>query len=390
MPKNLNFLVVFTINTYFRFHKPIICSSMNSQNKNFCVILAGGRGRRLWPCSRESKPKQFLDFFGMGHTQLQQTYDRFVKILPKENILVSTNNAYAHFVKEQLPMLSDDNLLSEPVHRNTAPSVTWAVCSVLNRCPDANLVVTPSDQAVFNEKAFATNVVEGLDFVAGHDRIVALGVKPTRPEPGYGYIQMGNDSDVKDIYKVKSFTEKPEREFAKMFMESNEFYWNTGVFISSACYMRTLLYSIFSHKNDKSDLSIPNVSLKDELKFVQDNFAAFPNISIDYAVLEKSDSVYLMVSDFGWADLGTWHGIYEALEKNEGGNLAVDSDVTFDNSTNNIVKIPKERMAVISGLSGYIVAEHDNVLFICRKEDSSALVRKYVNEMQVKHGDEYV
>lgn len=365
-------------------------NTMTNTNNNYCVILAGGKGRRLWPCSRDQHPKQFVDFFGTGRTQLQQTYDRFARIMPREHIIVSTNEVYAGLAREQLPELGESCLISEPVHRNTAPSVAWAVCRVLRDCPDANIIVSPSDVAVFNEEAFVSNVAEALDFVDHEERMMVLGVKPTRPEPGYGYVQLGDAADVSDVYKVKSFTEKPEREFARMFMENGEFYWNTGVFISNGEYMRHSLDCLFGQLSDKVDLSFNVASSAEELDYISQNFASYPNVSIDCAVLEKTANVYVMVSDFGWADLGTWHSMYEALAKDADDNVAVDSDVMFEDSHNNIVKMPKGRTAVISGLRGYIVAEHGNVLFICPKEDSSARVRKFVNEMLVKRGEDFV
>lgn len=363
---------------------------MTKPNNNYCVILAGGRGRRLWPCSREHFPKQFVDFFGVGRTQLQQTYDRFAKMLPREHILVSTNVAYEEFVREQLPELPVENILREPVNRNTAPSVAWASHHALRENPDANIVVAPSDQAVFDESAFARNVERALHFVDGNHRALVLGVKPTRPEPGYGYIQRGDEAIEKDVYQVKSFTEKPDRQFAQMFMDNGEFYWNTGVFVSSAKYMLSNLRRLFSEISERADLAYGDTIVEDEEGYVKTHFAAYPNVAIDYAVLEKTENVSVMVSDFGWADLGTWHSIYESLNRGGNDNVAIDSDVVFENCHNNIVKVPKGRMAVVNGLDGYIVAEHDNVLLICKKEDSSALIRKYVNELKVKEKEEYI
>ncbi len=363
---------------------------MTNRNNNYCVILAGGRGRRLWPCSREHCPKQFVDFFGVGRTQLQLTYDRLAKILPREHILVSTNVAYEGFVREQLPELPTENILCEPVNRNTAPSVAWASHHALRDNQDANIVVAPSDQAVFDEAAFARNVERALRFVDGNRRALVLGVKPTRPEPGYGYIQAGDESTEKDVYRVKSFTEKPERQFAQMFMDNGEFYWNTGVFVSNASYMLANLRRLFREISDRADLAYGDTVVEDEAEYVRTHFAAYPNVSIDYAVLEKTDDVSVMVSDFGWADLGTWHSIYESLNRGGNDNVAINSDVVFENCHNNIVKVPKGRLAVVNGLDGYIVAEHDNVLLICKKEDSSALIRKYVNEMKVKDKEEFI
>lgn len=358
----------------------------NSSGKNFCVILAGGKGRRLWPCSREKMPKQFMDFFGTGRTQLQQTFDRFSKIIPPERIYVSTNQVYAHYVKEQLPELPVENILAEPIYRNTAPSVAWACYRIYHHDKDANIIVSPSDQAVFNEEAFHENVLNCFDFVKKNDCLLTMGVKPTRPEPGYGYIQLGEPTDLADLYKVKSFTEKPERDFARMFMESGEFYWNTGIFLTKVSYLLYCLRQILPLVLNPEDV----FTMEDELAFVKENFSRYPNLSIDYGILEKSDNVYVFRCDFGWADLGTWHSIYEAMSKGDGDNVVLDSEVIFEDSRDNIVKLPHGRVAIINGLDGYIVAEEDNVLLICKKGDSSALVRKYGSEARMRYGDDFV
>jgi len=364
---------------------------MDTNNStNFCVILAGGKGRRLWPCSRNHFPKQFIDFFGSGRTQLQITYDRFADILPKENIYVCTNQEYSTLVMEQLPDLPAANLLSEPIHRNTAPSVAWATKHISQRCPQSNVVVSPSDQFVMNEDAFLSNMLEGLEFVDSHDLLLTMGVKPTRPEPGYGYIQLGEPSGRKDIYRVKSFTEKPEREFARMFMESGEFYWNTGLFLSNTLYLTKCFKELFPDVSRRMDQLSPGADMDQELTYVKQNYPAYPNMSIDYGVLERSENVYVMRCDFGWADLGTWHSIYESMSRSIGDNVVVDSEVMLEDCHNNIIKLPKGRLGVINGLDGYIVAEKDNVLLICKKSDSSSLVRKYVNEVGMKYGEDYV
>ncbi len=363
---------------------------MKYNENNYCVILAGGKGRRLWPCSREDKPKQFIDFFGTGRTQLQQTFDRFTKIVPKENIYISTNESYATLVNEQLPELPKDNILSEPIHRNTAPSVAWANFRIMHLNPHANIIVSPSDQAVFNEEAFDKNVLDCLHFVENNDCLLTMGVKPTRPEPGYGYIQIGDATDTADLFKVKSFTEKPDREFAKMFMESGEFYWNTGLFLANVKYLTECFIKIFPPVLRNLVLTKKDYTIEDEKKFVKENFPSYPNLSIDYGILEKSDNVYVMRCDFGWADLGTWHAIYESMSKAKEDNVIIDSDIIIEDSKDNIIKLPKGRLGVINGLDGYIVAEKDNVLLICKKGDSSALVRKYVNEVQLKKGEDFI
>ncbi len=363
---------------------------MTDNINNYCVILAGGKGRRLWPCSREKMPKQFLDFFGLGRTQLQQTYDRFSKFIPVSNIFVNTNADYADIVREQLPELPESNLMVEPTHRNTAPSAALTTHRIAARNPEAGVIITPSDQAVHNEEAFDRNMIDGLDFARKRDCLLAMGVKPTRPEPGYGYIQMGKRSE-KNVYEVQSFTEKPERDFAKVFIDSGEFLWNTGLFLATARRFRKalckLLPPVFCHFDEQHP---KGYTYEEENNFIISNFPSYPNLPLDYGILEKSDNVFVMQCDFGWADLGTWHSIYEAMHKGEGDNVVIDSDVMLDDSHDNVVKLPKGKFAVINGLDGYIVAEEGNVLLICKKEDSSALVRKFVNEVQMKKGESFV
>lgn len=364
---------------------------MHTDSKNFCVILAGGRGRRLWPCSRAEHPKQFIDLFGTGHTQLQQTFDRFARIIPVENIYVTTNDDFEPIARTQLPMLPKENFLGEPVNRNTAPSVTWGCYSILSRCPDANVVITPSDQAIFDNEAFERSVESALGFVASHDGIIAMGIRPSRPEPGYGYVQMGDPCDVDGMFTVKSFTEKPERDFARIFMESGEFLWNTGIFVSNARHLlrhcKRIMPALF--RQIEIDGRATD-TLADEARLVWDYFSIFPNLSIDYGVLENADDSYVMLCDFGWADLGTWHSIYEAESRYDGDNVVLDSEVMMDNCRNNIIKLPKGHLGVMSGLEGYIVVENENVLMVCKKDDTSAQIRKFLNEVQVKLGEKFI
>ena len=293
-------------------------------------------------------------------------------------------------VKEQLPDFPERNILVEPVNRNTAPSVAWANMRIKRTNPDANIIITPSDQLVMDEVSFMHSVETGLSYVAEHDVLLAMGVKPTRPEPGYGYIQLGDLSCKPDVFKVKSFTEKPERAFAKMFMESGEFYWNTGIFMVNSRKLTQSFESIFPSVLRNLKFEKPTYSYDEELEYVAQNYPRYPNLSIDYAILEHSEDIYVMKCDFGWADLGTWHAVYECMSKVEGDNVVVDSEVVLEDARNNVIKLPKGRLAVINGLDGYIVAEEDNVLLICKKGDSSALVRKYVSEVQIKYGDEFV
>lgn len=363
---------------------------MEINTHNYCVILAGGKGRRLWPCSRQDMPKQFMDFLGVGRTQLQQTFDRFVRILPKENILICTTQQYEPIVREQLPELDAHNLMVEPVNRNTAPSVAWANMRIKHVDLDANIIITPSDLLVQNEGSFYKSLEIGIGYVSENDVLLAMGVRPTRPEPGYGYIQMGDLSCKPDVYKVKSFTEKPERQFAQIFMDSGEFYWNTGIFIVNSRKLTRSFEAIFPSVLRELKFINPNYTYDEELEYVAQHYPSYPNLSIDYAILEHSTQVYVMTCDFGWADLGTWHAVYECMSRGDGDNVVVDSEVMLENAHDNVVKLPKGRLAVINGLDGYIVAEEGNVLLICKKGDSSAMVRKYVTEVQLKYGDDFV
>ena len=361
-----------------------------TERNNFCVILAGGRGRRLWPASRNAYPKQFIDFFGTGKTLLQTTFDRFLRILPTENIYICTCKEYLELVKKQLPFLPEENIMLEPVHRNTAPSVAWANMRILRRDPQANVIISPSDQLVLDEVSFFRSVAVGIGYVSENDVLLAMGVKPTRPEPGYGYIQLGDLSCKPEVFKVKSFTEKPEREFARMFMESGEFYWNTGIFISNARHLIKNFERLFPEVLRNLKVESPDYTLEEELVYVEANYPRYPNLSLDYAILEQSQDVYVMRCNFGWADLGTWHAMYEAMSRVEDDNVVLDSRVELEDCHNNIICLPKDKIGVFNGLDGYIVAEQDNVLLICKKGDSSSLVKKYASEVQIKYGDEFV
>ncbi len=363
---------------------------MGTINKeNFCVIQAGGKGRRLWPSSRIDCPKQFIDFFGTGCSLLQQSYARALRIFDANNIYVTTTKAYLSLVREQLPDVPREHILVEPICRNTAPAMAWAGRRIHRESDYARILMIPSDQLVLNEDAFVKNVTEGLDFVAENDIMLTMGIKPSRPEPGYGYIQIGEPTLAKGIHKVQSFTEKPEREFAKMFMESGEFWWNTGMFLTNVVHLRDWYLKVIPDMPYRMANLKGHYSLEDEAEYVNNHYSAYPNLSMDKAALEIGDDAYVMKCDFGWADIGTWHALYESVQKTENENVVLDSQVLFENCRNNIVCLPKGHIGVINGLEGYIVAESGDVLLICPKEDSSALIRKYVNEVTMKYGEQY-
>lgn len=355
---------------------------------NYCVIMGGGIGSRFWPFSRKTMPKQFLDFFGTGRSLLQQTFDRFNKIIPTENILIVTNAIYADLVKEQLPELDSKQILLEPARRNTAPCIAWASYHIRSLNPDANIVVAPSDHLILKEGEFLAAIEKGLDFVSKSDKLLTLGIKPNRPETGYGYIQIA-EQEGDNFYKVKTFTEKPELELAKVFVESGEFYWNSGLFMWNVNTIikagEALLPELASKLAPGKDV----YGTPEEKAFIEENFPACPNVSIDFGIMEKADNVYVSLGDFGWSDLGTWGSLYDLSPKDEQGNVTLKCDSMIYNSNDNIVVLPKGKLAVIEGLEGFLVAESDNVLLICKKDEEHA-IRKYVNDAQMKLGEDYI
>lgn len=354
---------------------------MNRTENLYCLILAGGKGRRLWPESTVDYPKQFIDFFGTGRTQIQQTYDRFHSFMPTDHILISTSVKYVNLVKQQLPDIPESNILVEPIWRNTAPSVAWGAVRVLGLNPDATLVVAPSDQVIINSGKFEDSVTRASEFVAKNEALLTMGVIPTRPEPGYGYIQK-NERAAEDLYYVRSFTEKPNREFAQVFMDSGEFLWNTGIFVFGVSYLIDCFKELLPTVLEGLDSTTMSA---DELdKHMTDNFPICPNVTMEQGILEKAPCTTVMQCDFGWADFGTWHGIYEVEHKMDGDNIVLDSDVILDESHGNIIKVPKGHLAVINGLNNYIVVEKNNTLLICPREDSSALIRKYSAEVEMR------
>ena len=337
--------------------------------------MAGGIGSRFWPYSRKDKPKQFLDFFGTGQTLLQQTFDRYSKIVPKENIFIATNIQYEELVKEQLPDLNEDQILLEPTRRNTAPCIAWASIHIKQLNPNANMIVAPADHLILKEVEFIEAITKGLEFVAKSPQLLTLGIKPSRPETGYGYIQIAEEKDG-IFYKVKTFIEKPQLEFAQVFIESNEFYWNSGIFLWN---VNTILKAFETH--------IPEIC--ETFKSYENDLEALPNISIDYAIMEKAENVYVQICNFGWADLGTWGALHEASPKDQHKNVIMKGHTLLYECKDNIIAIPKGKLAVLQGLEDYLIADTDNVLLVCRKDDENS-IRRYVNDVQVKLGDEFV
>jgi mannose-1-phosphate guanylyltransferase len=356
-------------------------------NKNFyCIIMAGGVGVRFWPLSRIDRPKQFIDILGTGETLIQQTFRRLQTICPPENIYIVTHENYRHLVNEQLPGLSSDQVLCEPSRRNTAPCIAYACYKISRINPDAKVVVAPSDHIILKENVFAEVVHTALEAAAHNDWLITLGITPSRPDTGYGYIQF-NDSKTYAprglVRKVKTFTEKPQYDLAVSFIQSGDFLWNSGIFVWS---LKSIISAFARHLPDVDAVfseGIPLYSTADEPEFIAKAYSVCKSISIDYGVMEKADNVFVIAADFGWSDLGTWGSLYENLPHTEEQNAVIGKKILFFDTKNSIVNLPKDKVAVLQGLEGYIVVEDENYLLICRKDDEKK-IRSYVDAVNQK------
>ncbi|WP_229362980.1 mannose-1-phosphate guanylyltransferase [Flectobacillus sp. BAB-3569] len=343
-------------------------------NNNYVIIMAGGVGTRFWPFSRVSNPKQFHDVLGTGRTLLQQTADRFEGICPNENIFVVTSEDYIDLVQEQLPFLSTEQILAEPIRRNTAPCVAYACYKIAKQNPDANIVVAPADHIILKEKAFQTKILTALEASAKGDVLVTLGISPSRPDTGYGYIQYKQEEG--EVKKVESFREKPNLELAKQFLASGEYVWNAGIFIWTA---KSIITAFAKHSPRLHEIFEDGTQYyftEGETHFVEKAYQICESISIDYAIMEKSDNVHVVLGEIGWSDLGTWKSLYEVSGKDELGNV-IDGNTMLYDVKDSIIKTPQGKLVVIKGLENFIVAEYDNVLMICPK-DQEQKVKDFV------------
>lgn len=362
---------------------------MNTNN-DYCIILAGGTGRRLWPVSRKSKPKQFLDFFGAGRTLLQQTFDRFARIVPPEHIFISTFEEYAPMVREQLPEVAEENILAEPVQLSTGPAVAWASYHIALLNPEANIVVTPSDQFILREIPFIEQMQRGLRFVADREEFLAVGMRPTMPNTSYGYIQKGDQGPADYLFRVKSFSEKPSPKYAHLFMESGEFLWNTGIFMWHVPTMIKLLSCVAPSVAQRIAEAKDGLTPDAELELVKRYYPANIHRSIDLVILEMCGNVHVFEGDFGWADVGSWQELYELERKDADGNAVPRSkQVILQGCSNSMVVLPEGLSAYIRGLDGYLVAQYGNSLVVCPNDDP-AQMRHVVNNIQMTMGEEYV
>lgn len=346
--------------------------------ERYCIIMAGGIGSRFWPVSRPDMPKQFLDFLGTGRTLLQTTFERYSCIFPKENIFVSTNTAYKDIVKSQID-IADENILCEPIRKNTASCIAYASYHIEKFAPESVLVFAPCDHLILRKEAFCSAVKRAISFAESHDALTTIGIKPTRPETGYGYIQI-TDHIEDGVNKVKTFTEKPNRELAEVFIESGEFFWNSGIFIWRTDVIKRALNKHIPEIASRFDAESSKFNTVEEVDFIKEVFPTLPNISIDFALMEKAQNVYVLCAEFGWADIGTWDSLYDISQKDHRGNADLGECLIYD-SSENIVSVKKGKLAVIDGLDGYIVADSDDVLLICRKGDENR-VRQIFNDVK--------
>lgn len=352
--------------------------------------MAGGIGSRFWPMSRTAHPKQFIDILGTGMTLLQSTFNRFLSICPRENIFIVTNDAYKSLVMEQLPELKLENLLCEPSRKNTAACIAYASYKIYSQNKKANLIVAPSDHIILKEQTFTKAVKSCFRKSKSEECLITLGIRPTRPDTGYGYIQFVESPEKekdKRIKKVKTFTEKPDAEMANFFLQSGDFLWNAGIFIWSAksivkAYQKLLpeMAQLFS------SVKFGTAREEDGIKAA---YAECKNISVDYGILEKADNVYVRSSLIGWSDLGTYGSLYNHIKKDDKDNAIVGKNVMMYDSENCIVNISKDKLVVVEGLKGYIVVESDDIILICKMQDEQR-IRDFVNDVKAKKGERFV
>lgn len=352
---------------------------------NYVVIMAGGVGTRFWPFSRQSFPKQFHDVLGTGRTLLQQTADRFEGVCLPENIYIVTGDPYKEITSEQLPYLSEDQILCEPGRRNTAPCIAYACYKILAKNPDANIVVAPADHVIIKEEEFKRRVNIALDFASQNDALLTLGIKPTHPNTGYGYIQF--DEQGGEVHTVKTFTEKPNLDLAQKFVDSGDYLWNAGIFVWSGKSIAKAFATYLPEMSEAFRAANDHFYTDGEKEALDIAYPQCRKISIDNGLMEKAENVYVVPSDIGWSDLGTWKSVYELSEKDENGN-AIDGNTMLYDSKNCIIKTPKDKMVVVSGLDGVIVSEFQNVLMICKLEEEQK-VKEFVADAE-KRGKEFV
>jgi mannose-1-phosphate guanylyltransferase len=359
-------------------------------DNRYVIIMAGGVGSRFWPLSRRERPKQFLDILGNGETLLQQTFRRFSSICRKEKIYIVTSSEHKDLVAEQLK-IDPANILAEPFRRNTAPCLAYGTFRILKENPDAVITVTPADHLIIKEDKFCEVIKKSFEFAEKNNALLTLGIKPDRPETGYGYIQADRKKSVagfNNLLKVKTFTEKPDIELAKVFLESGDFYWNSGIFIWN---IKSILSAFEKHLPDMYSAFEEGKEFfgtKQETKFIGKTYALCRSISIDYGIMEKADNVYVMCTDIGWSDLGTWSSLHEHSVVDKKGNSKVSGEVFSYDSRGNIFNIAPGKIAVVQGLKDYIIVDSGDVLLIVKKEEEQS-IKNYLEDVKNATGEKF-
>ena len=356
---------------------------------HYVAIMAGGIGSRFWPMSRTALPKQFLDILGTGKTLIQQTFDRYRHLIPRDNVYVVTSEEYVEIVKKQLPDLPPENILAEPSRKNTAPCIAYVAFKLLSKDPKALMIAAPADNLILETDEFVKTAKSALHFVDHINALVTIGIKPTHPNTGYGYIQHETAEAAPGVYKVKTFTEKPNVELAKAFIASGDFLWNAGIFtwkvkniVAALEKYAPELYDLFAAEKDK-------FNTPEEKAVVENIYPQCTNISIDFAVMEKADNVYLIPATFGWSDLGTWNSAWENMDKDYFGNAAVGKNIMVVDASNCMVHVPDNKLVLLQGLNDYIIVDTKDVLLICKKNKEQE-IKDYVAEVKRNKGDKYL
>lgn len=359
------------------------------ESNQYIAIMAGGVGSRFWPKSRTAYPKQFLDILGTGKTLIQSTFERYNKVVPAKNIYVVTSKDYLDIVKQQLPQIPVENIVAEPFRKNTAPCIAYIAFKIHEINPDSVMIAAPADNLIRDEEKFFEVLKNGLEFVKHIEALVTIGIKPTHPNTGYGYIQHDHSEVAPGIYKVKTFTEKPNLELAKVFLKSGDFLWNSGIFTWRS---KTILAAFEKLLPEIHDLFIgekEKLNTPQEKEIIEDIYAKCPSISIDFGVMEKASNVYVLPSSFYWSDLGTWTSAYENMGKDYFGNAVVGSDVMVFDTQNCMVHVPDKKLVLLQGLEDYIVVDTDDVLMICKK-DKEQEIKNFVAEVKRNKDEKYL
>ena len=357
----------------------------------YCVIMAGGIGSRFWPMSRTSFPKQFHDILGTGSTLIQQTFERFLSICPAENIIVVTSTIYKDLVLNQLEGIKEENILLEPSRRNTAPCIAYAAHRIKKENKDAVMIVAPSDHLVLKEAAFNNTIETAIEQAVNSGNLVTLGIKPSRPDTGYGYIQFEDDpeSELEQVRKVKTFTEKPDIELAREFIHSGDFYWNSGIFIWTLDSIVNAFAKLLPEVNDLFVDIESSLGTEKEPEAIANVYSMSESISVDYGILEKAKNVNVVLSDFGWSDLGTWGSLFTQIKKDKENNAVVGKNVILHNSSDNMINVPENKLVVVQGLKDFILVDTNDVLLLCPKEDEQK-IKQIVNDLKINKNGGFV